>query len=236
MKKVVVFAACMVMLASLAMASNTGFKLNYTLHYVLNYSNTNWVSLPYFYYPDGNINNTTERTTSICTDINTTAGTPVVANIQKFDVVNDAPVTNFCSTVTSQNFPIVAGESYAVVPNRDNVRFDIVGSHDDDFDNAGDPTHAITLHYVTNYSNTNWVSVPYHTTLARTTDICNEINTQAGGPVVANIQKFDVVNDAPVTNFCSTVTSQNFPIVAGEGYAVVPQPAGDGKTWHPSHY
>jgi archaellum component FlaF (FlaF/FlaG flagellin family) len=233
MKKVVVFAACVVMLASLAMASNTGFKLNYTLHWTSGYANTNWVSLPYFYYPDGNINNATQKSSAICADINATNGGDYVASVQRFDVLSNSQKTNPCLTSVAFDFTLNPGDSYAVVPkNQDNVRFDVVGSHDDDFDT----TKGVTLHWTSGYANTNWVSVPYHTTLTKSSEICTEINTQTGVDAVASVQRFDVTSNSQKTNPCLTSVAFDFNLVPGEGYAVVPKQAGNDGVWHPSHY
>jgi hypothetical protein len=226
MKKIAALTLCMFLAASLAMASNTGFKLNYNLRWTAGYANTNWVSLPYFYHPDGNVNNSPQHAWDVCNDINATAGGSVVSFITKWDVINNIPVTNLCGPIL--NFDLDPGMAIGIVPTQDNVRYDIVGSHDDDFDGSSQ----VTLRWQAGYANTNWISVPYHTTLSQAWDVCNELEAQNGGPVVSFITTWDVVNNIPITNLCGPIL--NFDLDPGLGIAVVPTQ--DNVTWNPTHY
>jgi hypothetical protein len=91
-----------------------------------------------------------------------------------------------------------------------------------------------TLRWIPGYANTNWVSIPYHTTLERSSELCREIDEQAGFTVVASVQRFDVPTNSIKTNPCSQLGHMNFALRPGEGYAVVPM--ADNVRWHPSHY
>src|SRR2546425_250012 len=59
----------LLLVASTTLASNTGFKLNYTLRKPVKGSNNNWTSFPYFYYPNGNVGDPQNSFTA-CMDLN----------------------------------------------------------------------------------------------------------------------------------------------------------------------
>src|SRR5437870_13159235 len=55
MRKSSALALSLALFAGPALASNTGFKLNFTLQRPGKVTGNNWVSFPYFYYPNGNV-------------------------------------------------------------------------------------------------------------------------------------------------------------------------------------
>ena len=55
MKKSTFLGLGLALIASSAFASNTGFKLNYPLVQNATGSSNNWLSLPYFYFPNGKV-------------------------------------------------------------------------------------------------------------------------------------------------------------------------------------
>ena len=86
MKKALAFAFGLVLVANMAAASNTGFKLNYELIVpATGLSGQNWVSPPYFFFPDGDVGNLDQSPVDWCTDLNNgdpMANTPVQDDLQ----------------------------------------------------------------------------------------------------------------------------------------------------------
>lgn len=225
MKKALGLMAGLALVASSALASNTGFKLNYPLTFDAALSSTNWVSLPYFYYPNGNVG-TAQVANDICVDVN---GAPSVATplraVVRWNSLTDTVTTKFCVNATA-GFPLVPGASYSFVPAVAGVTPAIVGSHDDTYAANKGGTATIPLVFDAALSSTNWISVPYHSTATVCQDLCVAIN---GAPAQATplraIVRWNSATDTVTTKFC--VNGTPGPTVdPGLGFSFVPAVAG----------
>jgi hypothetical protein len=225
MKKVLGLVAGLALVAGSALASNTGFKLNFPL--VQGPTSTNWVSVPFFFYPNGNVG-TSQTAQDLCVDLNgpTTPNPPNVLRLVKWNPASDTPTTKGCNN-TLASFTITAGEAYAFIPAGPGITVPIVGSHDDAYaDNKGGVS-AVPL--VVGPTSTNWISVPYHTTANTAQDLCVEFNgpTTPNPPNVLRIVKWNAASDTPTTKGCNN-TLTSFSVTPGDGYAFVPN--GPGKS------
>ena len=213
-----------VLVAGGLFASNMGFKLNFLLNGPapgVSASGTTVMGLPY--NPQTNITNADQ----LLQDINTVAGSSVVANIAKFDRNQNGLIgyTGFSGT----NFPIVPEEAYYVTVGSD-VNYIIVGSHN--------PSLGVTFYGPgsttpegISASGTNSWSYPYHSTLTLAAGLITEINAVGGGQV-ATVATWDKVQNGLIgyTGFSGT----NFALVPGEGYLVTVD--ADVAGFIPSHY
>jgi len=227
MKKTILV-LCLVLVAGVAFASNTGFKLNYNLRQstIAGASNENWLSLPYFYFPNGNVGQTPQTCEDLCRDLNspTPKDNSKVGQVIHYDTVNDAAITKTCSSAgTVVPFSLVAGVGYSVKPRADNTVVDIVGSHDDTYapNKGGTNCYTIPMTTVAGGSNTALVSPPYHSLANNSEDLCRALNTPTAkdNSKVGQVVRYDTVNDAAITKTCSSAGTVNpFDLVPGEGY------------------
>ena len=235
MKKSGIIALGAMLVAGAASASNTGFKLNYPLQFFANNSNTNWMSLPTFYFPNGNVSVSQQNAIDLCADLNdfsTANPRPKVATVVKWLVSTQVPQGQSCTNVTKLAFNLVAGEGYAAVPVGPGIVVNVVGSNNDAYapNKGGTSTYALQ-HFATN-SNTNWHSVPYHIQADNAIDLCRMYNgAPANGSKVATVVKWLVSSQVPQGQSCTNVTKLAFNLVPGEGYAAVPASAGQTLAW-----
>lgn len=223
MKKALAITVGLMFVAGIALASNTGFKLNYPLQVGPGgTSNANWVSFPYFWFPNGLVG-TAQGSFDACTDFN---GAPppaatVVFSITEIDPATDIPNTQFCVTPIPI-FDLTPGQGYLLVPQGPAQTIAIVGSHDDNFAaNKGGTTSFPLIWNPAPRSNNNLVSIPYHTIANNDQEICTELNGGAGDAIIFSIVRFDTANEVPETHFCAAPFTQ-FPLTPGEGYSLVP--------------
>ncbi len=209
------------MLATFLLSSNMGFKLTKTLIFQdPNYLNTNWISLPYYYLTG------TVTAENVCDDIGGTCNTLGNCTVGKWDVSTNTGSTWACQTTKGTPFTINPGEGIYVQPNA-SVDFVIVGSHN--------PTLSLTLTFQDpNYLNTNWISVPYHTTVTTAEELCDEIGGTCNTLGNCTIGKWDVSTNTGSTWACQTTKGTPFTISVGE--AVYVQPNATITGYIPSHY
>lgn len=179
MKKITALSLGLVLVAGTAFASNTGFKLNYTLKKPGSVSGNNYVSLPYFYFPDGNVNNTTQKLVDVCNDVNEGVKSSKVTQIFFFDTANDKPGFQNCAATFGTKF-LLTGEGYSFIPVLDGTTVNIVGSHNDAWAknkvvSPATPTY-IVLKKPGSVSGNNWTSVPYHSIADTLVQLCNDVN------------------------------------------------------------
>jgi hypothetical protein len=229
MRKAIAVSAGLVLVASVSLASNTGFKLNYPL--VFNpgsFSNLNWMSFPYFYFPNGNVGATPQNANDMCFDAN---GAPPpdessLRAVQEFNTATDTYRIKNCSSLLKV-FDIATGKGYAGVPTKAGVTWAVVGSHDDDY--AGNKLATKSYPLVFNpgsFSNLNWMSVPYHSIADNANDLCTEVNS-APPPDASSltaVQEFNTATDTYRIKNCSSLLKV-FDLVPGKGYAFVPTKA-----------
>jgi len=232
MKKSAILALGAMLVAGSALASNTGFKLNYPLQFQAGRTNTNWLSLPLFYFPNGNVSVTTQNSLDLCSDLNDfVAGGPKVTSVVKWLVTTQVAQPQSCTGTTKLAFNIIKGESYAAVPSGAGQVVNIVGSMDDTYAPNKQGTARYPLQYVAGGTNTNWVSVPYHTTADNALDLCAQWNAQTGSKV-PSVVKWLVTTQVAQPQSCTGTTKLAFNVVPGEGYAAVPSAAGVSIGWN----
>lgn len=205
MKKYLVLLIALLVAGPL-LASNMGFKLNYTLHKTSGTTNTNWISLPYFW--SGTV------AQDVCTDIGATA-----VQIGEYDESTDSFISYVCGG-GGTNFSLSAGRAIFVKVNTDGVQWIIVGSHND--------AATVTLTKTSGTTNTNWIAIPYHTNVGDAQGLCTNI----GGTAV-QIGIYDESTDAFTSYVCGG-GGTNFSLTAGQGVFVKVNT--DGVIWTPSHY
>jgi len=209
---------CSVFVAAIAIGSNMGFKLNYSLATNAAGNNINWVSLPYF--------DNYSVAEDICTDVN--GDCPSAATqVAYFDTANNADSIHTCGSAKN-NFAINAGIGYAVSV-ASACTWKIVGSHDDSYDS----TNGVSFATNAAGNNINWRSIPYHTQAAAAENLCTEINTACSN-IVSQIAYFDTANNADSIHTCGSAKN-NFTIAPGKGISISVTAAGT-SCWHPTHY
>lgn len=225
MKKLSALALGLVLVAGPALASNTGFKLNYTLH--KKGSNNNWTSVPYFYYPNGNVGDP-QNAADFCKDIN--EGDFVnkpVGSVVAWNAAGDSPVSFACGG-SFNPFAMVPGQAYSLKPKNDNTVVNLVGSHDDQYaTNKGSATPSfVTLHK--KGSNNNWISIPYHIISNNALELCREKGVNPTFPTtplaVGSVVLWNAAGDAPVSFACNGSFN---PFVLNPGDGVSFKPAVD---------
>lgn len=206
-------AVVLVLVAGPALASNTGFKLNYPL---IGGGKTNYLSMPYFYFPDGDVNNPDQVAEGVCTDLATNATNPcvptIVGRLERVGPGLFAAQNHPCGTGIG-NFPLVAGEMYFALAQAD-CTADIVGSHDDTYTD-GKGSNMITLQ-----EGSNPVSVPYHITAVVAEDICTDFDRYGTG-TLGLVTRVDVASGASQNHPCGTGIA-NFDITPGEALFLTP--------------
>jgi hypothetical protein len=206
-------ALVVVLAAGPAMASNTGFKLNYPL---IGGGATNYLSMPYFYFPDGDVNNPDQVAEGICTDLATNAIDPcaptIVGRLERVGPSTFAVLNHVCGTGFN-NFPVVAGEMYYALTEAD-CTADIVGSHDDTYTD-GKGSNMLTL-----LEGSNPLSIPYHITAVVAEDICTDMDRYGTG-TLGLVTRVDVATGASLSHPCTTGLN-NFDITPGEALFLTP--------------
>jgi len=228
MRKSAFMALGVVLVAGSALASNTGFKLNYPLTFAA--SKTNWVSFPTFYFPNGNVSVTQQNSLDVCHDMNDFQATPgKVASVTRWQTLAGTALGQPCVSPKAI-YNIVAGEAYSLAPVAANIVVNIVGSNNDAFAPNKGGVAVYPLQQVAGGSNLNWVSVPYHATADNSFDLCQQWNTQTGNKI-GSVQKWISTNDTALGQPC--VSPKNiYNLVPGEGYAVVPTTTGVSISWN----
>lgn len=213
MKRIAILGAmllCFGLVASSALASNTGFKLNYDLKA----GGKNFVSVPYFYFPDGDVSNDMQTACDMCPDFET--GGCSIVNIVRFNKMGSslAPVTYACISPCAIAFPITPGEGYFVNASAD-CTADIVGSHDDDYSTGGAKNITLT-------QGNNPVSVPYHVQADTACDLCDHLDTDNPGGTLSAVVRIDAVTGAPLTYSCLSPCAIAYTLDPGRAYFLVP--------------
>jgi hypothetical protein len=202
-----------VVLAGGLVASNMGFKLNYTLVAAgqavpeggVSKDGTNDISLPDF--PQSGM--------VTANDLRLDIGAPANGGITKF-----LRATNATQTYTGKgavaNFNLVPGDAYRVrVTGAANVNYIVVGSHNPSLSHtliaAGQPVPEGG----NSKDGTNTYNYPYHSVAATANDLRLEIGAPANGGVSKLLR---------ATNTTQTYTGKgavaNFNLVPGAGYTV----------------
>jgi hypothetical protein len=226
---VVLVAATMLIAGSVAIGSNTGFKINKSLPVTsganVNIGN-NWTSLPYFHpYPHGQ---------ALCAALglrSTPTQIPPATLFKVDPVTGNAPVPVSCGP-TASSFTWSAGQGVRI---RNTAGAGaptsaiIVGSHN--------PSISLTVPTggAGNIGNF-WFAVPYHTTAITGQDLCNQVGLNSTGAVSTRGQLLRVNaatgGGAPLN--CG-VTASSLTLTLGEAVRLR-QPILPPITFVPAHF
>jgi hypothetical protein len=211
-----VAALAVLALAGVLIASNMGFKYNYTLlsgAELLSQTGTNTIALPYF----------RADTINTAADLQNSIGFADVANIQRFDEATDSLALFTGRKGSGPDFNLIASEANFVKMNT-TVQYVIVGSHD--------PSFAVDLDgaaEVDSATGTNFYSYPYHATAEDAQQLMDDI----GFANVANVQRFDEETDSLALYTGRKGSPPVFNLVPGEGYFIKMNAT---VSYVPSHY
>lgn len=225
MKKSAYIALGALLVAGSAMASNTGFKINFPLEWRAGGTNTNWLALPLFYFPNGNVSATSQNSIDLCQDLNDFSVPPGtrVGTVVRWNVTSQTASPQGCNS-TKLSFNLVKGEAYAAVPTGANIVVNIVGSMDDTYAPNKNGTARYPLQYAPGGTNTNWVSVPYHTLANNSVELCDQWGAMTGNQI-GSVVRWNVLGQTAGQQNCSS-TKLQFNVTPGEAYAAVPSAAG----------
>jgi hypothetical protein len=224
MKKSGLVALGAMLVAGSALASNTGFKLNYPLVFTPGSTNTNWISLPYFYYPNGNLTAGPQTANDLCADLNDfDTSNPKVRQVIKWNPSTATSITQNCGS--KQAFNLAVGEGYAVVPSGPGKVVNIVGAMDDEYAPNKGGSVRLPLQFQPGSTNTNWLSVPYNVMAENSVELCSMLGAQVGTGNVAQIVRWLPSVGAPMVQSCASVKLA-FNLAAGEAYALIPSRTG----------
>ena len=95
-------------------------------------SNNNLVSLPCFFHPNGNVNQSPQNSLDLCRDANNGGPPSRVPSVIRYITSFDVPKTQSCGT-TIKAFDLTPGEGYSIHPAGPGIVIDLVGAHDDSF-------------------------------------------------------------------------------------------------------
>jgi hypothetical protein len=224
--------ALVLLAGGMAVASNTGFKINKSLAPALPapgnpQAGNNWLSIPYF-NPYGNFGAFCTQVGLVSTGLGTHASAVVVDPVTG---VTSAPVS--CGTPAANTLLITAGRGIRVrntpaAQTGTPSSIIIVGSHD--------PSLAITVPKSgAGTAGDFWFAVPYHTTAANANDLCLSSGFSSSGLSKATITRLDPVTGvqaAPVQ--CGTAGATSFILTLGEAIKVR-EPNGP-LTFNPAHF
>jgi hypothetical protein len=197
------FAAALIvsLAAGPALASNTGFKLNYPM-----LTGNNFLSVPFFYFPDGNVNNPTQNTVDTCNDLGVDGGGDcTVTSITHF--TTSGPQAYSCGSPIGF-YDLTVGEGLVVNVGGD-CTANIVGSHDDNYSlNKGSSLLSLM-------TGNNLMSVPYHVMANDSSELCDAINNNFGsGTDLSTVTHFTALG--PQAYSCGSPIGM-YDLVPGEG-------------------
>jgi len=218
----VLVALAVVMTAGTLVASNMGFKLNYSLIKadggVTSNSGTNTIALP------DNRQTGINNAQQLLADI----GLASCNNVQRHIKSNDSFLiyTGRLGAPATNNFALTAGEAY-IVSMRTSTNYIVVGSDD--------PAASYNLIKadggVNSQSGTNYYAFNYHQTAANAQQLLADIGLASCN----NVQRFIKSNDSFLiyTGRLGAPATNNFTLTPGEGYIVSMR---TNTTYSPSHY
>jgi hypothetical protein len=188
--------------------SPLAMKVVRTLPYVPGQANVHWFNVPYLSgIPDAQ---------TLLVDLNNGPFPGPVTQIERFDPVNQVrqALTFDNGAWVGQNFPIAAGEAYAITL-QSPLDLVVVGAHNPD----------LGFSYARNDDKSSFymVGLPLHNDYSDAADLLNHLN---GGDTPSHVSK--VVRIDPATgafealmNYKGQWIGTNFMIQSGQGYAII---------------
>lgn len=217
----VALGAVALLAASLVMASNMGFKLNYQLTgpAAAPENGTNTIALPF------NQQTGINTAADLAADINAT-GPGQVVQVSRY-VKSTASLNSYVTTGADPvGFALVPGEGYRVQVDG-NVNYIIVGSHD--------PGLGITLTgpAAAPENGTNTYTYPYHSIASNAAELAAEIDAAGGVGTVVQVSRY-VKSTASLSSYVTSgADPTGFALVPGEAYRIQ---VGSDVTFTPAHY
>lgn len=199
---VVLVAATILVAGGVAVASNTGFKINKPLVVAgAGQIGNNWLSIPYF-NPYGNGN-------TLCTQLGLVSTGITRAALVKIDPATGAAVSANCGNAAG--FTWLAGQGVRVRNAGTGAPTSaiVVGSHN--------PAQSLTLPKSgAGAIGSFWFAVPYHTTAVTAADLCASIGMTAAGINRGSIGRLNATNGAFTSANCGTSAATALTLVLGE--------------------
>jgi len=224
---VALVAATVLIAGGVAVASNTGFKINKPLSVTLggfpNIGN-NWTSLPYFHpYPNGQ---------SLCQQL-ALRSTPPQATLSKLDPVTGIQTPGALCGPAAAGFTWAAGQG-VLIRNTAGAGAPtsaiMVGSHN--------PSTTLTLPAsgAGNIGNM-WFAVPYHTTAVNGQDLCNSIGLVSTGAIGTrgSLLRANAATGASTPGICGS-TASTIVLQLGEAIRLRQPAPGAPIMFNPAHF
>jgi hypothetical protein len=219
----------MVIAGSVAIASNTGFKINKGLRLLqptdTGQKGNNWLSIPYF--------NPYNNGTDFCTQTGLrSAGVGNSTFLAKADPITGNLTSVNCAS--AGGFTLAPGLGLRVRPaaivggiaNPNSII--IVGSHN--------PSLSLTLpKRGTGQAGLLWFSVPYHTTAVTAADLCASIGMTSTGLTKGSVSRLDPNSGNTTVGSCGTASATTLVLNLGEAVALS-EPIQASITFVPSHF
>jgi len=225
-KWVIAGTVAVAMVASgLAIGSNMGFKFNAQIVAGVGTAPKfdNWISLP--------DNSPYVKANNVCLSFGlTSTGANSTRGLVSRLTSSSGALTNYiCGTSTLGAFSLVKGEAIKI-RNNTTINSIVVG--------ADDPSNTIAIQagVGTAPKFDNWVSVPYHTTAVKASDLCTDmgLTTTRANASRGLVSRLTSSTGALTNYICGTSTLGAFTITVGEGIKVR-NPSG-AKSWLASHF
>lgn len=221
-----------------AIASNTGFKINKPITFTgTGQIGSNWLSIPYFSpYPNAGV---------FCTQTGLTTGL-VKAQVQFIDPGTGTITTASCGTAAATNLSFTTGPStpsYSIstgvglLVKQNNTAgapasLIIVGSHN--------PAVPVVVPFrpatTTGTKGFFWFSVPYHTTAVTANDLCLSSGLTSSGLTKASVQRVNATTGVVTTVQCGTAAATALNLVLGEAVRLIEPANAAGVTFIPAHF
>jgi hypothetical protein len=219
---VVLVAATMLIAGGVAVASNTGFKINKPLS-VAGAGNigNNWTSVPFFHpYTNG---------AALCTQLGLISTGAVRAQLVKTDPVLGGVTSANCGTAAANSFTWTAGQGVrirnaGIAPPASAI---IVGSHNPNLSLTIPDSGAGSI-------GTFWFSVPYHTTAITAADLCTSIGLTSAGGLRGSVGRLNSATGGFTSANCGTTAATSLVLVLGEAVRLR-EPNGP-LSFVPSHF
>lgn len=223
---VVLVAATLLVAGGVAVASNTGFKINKPLTVVVGSTQVgnNWTSIPYF-NPYGNGG-------ALCTQLGlaSTGGTRAI--LLKIDPLSGTSISANCGTAGATSFTWNQGQGVRIRNQGTGAPTSaiIVGSHN--------PAASLTVPAAVAGSaiiGNFWFAVPYHTTAITAADLCASVGLASAGAARGSVGRLNAATGAFTTANCGTAGATSLTLVLGEAVrlrSIVGVPV----TFVPSHF
>jgi hypothetical protein len=208
---------------------NNAWRLRIALDWSAGSNNLNWVSLPYHFYPNGNVGQLPQNSVDLCTALNNAprVGSPV-AMVGQWDVLTSRMRMQSCPGFIKA-FDLEPGRGYALVPDAASRLVEIIGSHDDSYSaNKTGPVSTIPLIWDPSSTNLNWIAVPATVGAANALELCLLVN---GGPAPTQVTHISrLQRDLWTVQDCTAATSA-FDLDPALSYAFTPAGAGRAIAW-----